>query len=139
MGQIETELQKFMKGVTRVKCYREVVKIYAPTCHGKCLDAVNRLAGYLSEKFGGVTVYDAEGSWFDEERREVVKEPVKVLQSGHHCLSPEEATDLAGAILDYAKEAKQEAIAIHEGSCFVASREQMLKAYEKLREKKPAL
>jgi len=139
MAEVETELQKFLKKVPQVTCFREVVKIYAPTCYGKCIDAVNKLADYMSEKLGGVTVYDAEGSWYDRERKEVIKEPVKVLQSGHHCLTPDEAADLAKAISNYAEEAKQQYLAIHEGTFFLASRKGMLEVYENLRKKKPIL
>jgi len=139
MAEVKTELQKFLAKIPKVACHREVVKIYAPTCYGKCLDAVNKLAKYLSKELGGVTVYDAEGSWYDEEKNRVETEPVKVLQSGHHCLTREEAENLAKAILNYAEEAKQRYISIHEGSFYIAERKAMLKTYEELRKAKPVL
>ncbi|MEM4603439.1 MAG: hypothetical protein QW842_06535 [Candidatus Nezhaarchaeales archaeon] len=63
---VEDKLEEFLRGIKGVTCFRERLKIYAPTCHGKCVDAVERLIKRVNEVIGGSTVYDAEGFWVSE-------------------------------------------------------------------------
>ncbi|MEM2188972.1 MAG: hypothetical protein QXG35_06540 [Nitrososphaerota archaeon] len=51
-----------MRGIKGVTCFRERLKIYAPTCYGKCIDAVEKLISNVNRVTDGSTVYDAEGS-----------------------------------------------------------------------------
>jgi hypothetical protein len=108
------------------------MKIYAPTCYGKCVDAVERLVKRVNEIFGGSTVYDAEGTWVAPDGR-VEREPVKVIEVGHHCTTPKDAEKFAEAIAKYAEEANQQAIAISQGSFYIAPTPALLEAYKRLK------
>ncbi|MEM4977364.1 MAG: hypothetical protein QXT64_08580 [Desulfurococcaceae archaeon] len=35
--RVEKALEKFLENIRGVTCFRERLKIYAPTCHGSCL------------------------------------------------------------------------------------------------------
>jgi len=135
VGEVEDEMRKWLRAIKGVTCYTEKMKVYAPTCYDRCLPAVQKLVAKLNTIFGGSTVYDAEGSWITDTRLE--KEPIKVIEIGHRCTEPETAKRFAEAITDYAKEAKQGAIAIHETDFFIARTTELLKAFEKLKEKVP--
>ncbi|MEM4976422.1 MAG: hypothetical protein QXT64_03750 [Desulfurococcaceae archaeon] len=134
---VEDKLEEFLKSIKGVTCFRERLKIYAPTCYGKCVDAVEKLISNINKVIGGSTVYDAEGSWISDGR--LYREPVKVIEAAHHCLSKDEAEAIAKAIVEYAKEARQEALAIYGSNFYIASVPELLKAYEKLVEKKPVI
>jgi hypothetical protein len=111
------------------------MKIYAPTCHGQCLPAVEKLINRVNSLFGGSTVYDAEGTWVSGDK--VEREPIKVIEVGHHCTTPDVAKQFAEAITEYAKEAKQEAIAIHQTDFYLANTADMIEAFKKIKEKIP--
>jgi hypothetical protein len=134
MSQVRDEIDRWLAGIRGVVCYTEKMKVYAPTCHGRCLPAVEKLISRVNELFGGSTVYDAEGTWLSPEGR-VVREPVKVIEAAHSCTAPETARRFAEAIVDYAREADQQAIAISQGSFFIAESREMIKALEELRGK----
>ena len=136
---MDDELDSFLEGIKGVTCLVERLKIYAPTCHGKCVPQVDRLIGEVNRVTGGSTVYDAEGSWFNEELGKVETEPVRVIEAGHRCFSEEEAGKLAEAISDYAKDAKQYSIAIYGSNFYIAETPELLEAYEKFKEKKPTV
>jgi len=138
MAQIEDSIEEWLRTVRGGICYTEKLKFYAPTCYGKCLDAVQKLATKINNVFGGSTIYDAKGCWINP-RGELECEPVKVIEAAHHCTNPEAAEKIAQALVDYAGEAKQEYLAVEEGSFFVAPSEEMAKAYENLKEKMPTL
>ena len=124
------EIEKFFKKFAG-KCFPEKLKIYAPTCYGKCIDAVEELNSKVLETFGGSTVYDAEGCWISEETGETECEPVKVIEVGHHCTDRETAKKLIQAIKDYAVKAKQYSVAVSQGSFYIAETEELVKAFEK--------
>ena len=131
MGSVEDELSTFLERISGVTCFRERTKIYAPTCRGKCISEVGKLIEKVNMLTGGSTVYDAEGSWIDPETGKVETEPVKVIEAAHHCLSREQAEKLVEALSEYAREAKQTAIAIYSGNQFyIAETPKLLKIYE---------
>jgi len=135
MGRVDDELEKFMAGIRAATCFRERMKVYAPTCHDKCMPAVEKLTERLDKVFGGSTVYDAEGRWFNPKTKEVEVEPVKVIEVAHHCTKEPEAKDAAEAIRDYAAEAKQYSISFDQGSFYIAETPELQKAYETLRKR----
>ncbi|MEM4977344.1 MAG: DUF3574 domain-containing protein, partial [Desulfurococcaceae archaeon] len=128
----------FLENIRGVVCFRERLKIYAPTCHGKCENMVKKLIDEVTNVAGGCTVYDAEGFWIDEEGH-INREPVKVVEAGHHCLSRQELERIARAITEYARSANQQAIAIYGSNFYIAPTTELLKAYEQLIAKKPVL
>lgn len=135
---VKDRLEEFLRSIRGVTCFRERLKIYAPTCYGRCTDAVERLAKRVSEVIGGCTVYDAEGLWVSEGGR-LEREPVKVIEAAHHCLSREEAERVVSAVAEYAREAKQEALAIYGANFYIAPTPELLKAYERMVERKPVV
>ena len=134
-GKLKDEIEKWLKNVEGVMCFTEKMKIYAPTCYGQCMDAVEKLIKKVNKIFGGSTVYDAEGSWVEDDR--VITEPVKVIEVGHRCTDPETAREFAEAIVEYAEEAGQSAIAIHQNDFYIAPTPELLKTYEKIKRKVP--
>lgn len=137
VSAVEDELRKFLNRIKGVVCLRERLKIYAPTCYGKCVGEVEELISRINEVIGGSTVYDAEGSWFNERLGRVETEPVKVIEAAHHCLSEEEARKIVEAIADYARKTNQTSVAVYEGNFYIAETPELLEAYKKFKEKKP--
>ena len=135
MSQVRDEIEAWLRGIKGVTCFTEKMKIYAPTCHDKCLPAVEKLIERINTIFGGSTVYDAEGTWVSDTR--VEREPVKVIEVGHRCAEPETARAFAEAIVEYAREANQNAIAIHQTDFYIAQTPEMIKAFKELKEELP--
>lgn len=133
MPQAEDELEKFLERIEGVTCFTETMRVYAPTCHGTCLDEVETLKERLDRIFGGSTVYDAEGRFFDETVGKVETEPVKVIEVAHHCLRPKDAKNIVESIRDYSRGADQNFLAISQGNFYIASREALLASLERLR------
>jgi cystathionine beta-lyase family protein involved in aluminum resistance len=136
MSQVRDEIEAWLKTIKGVTCFTEKMKVYAPTCYGKCLDAVEELIAKINEIFTGSTVYDAEGTWVTPEGR-VEREPVKVIEVGHRCTDPDSARRFAEAIITYAQKADQRTIAIYQNDFYIAQRPEMVEAFKKLKEKLP--
>lgn len=100
MAKVQDGLDRWLRRYANT-CFPERMKIYAPTCYGRCLSAVQRLVNGIVGLFGGATVYDAEGSWVDDNGN-VIREPVKVIEVGHSCLKEPEAQKLVQIINQYA-------------------------------------
>lgn len=130
---VEETLDEFLEGVSGVMCFPETVKVYAPTCDGKCEDAVQKLTENLTDAFGGSTTYNkATGCWFDEKKDRTLCEPVKVIEIGHRCSGKEDLSRLAKAIVGYARDTGQEAISIKNGNFFIADTPELQVAYEEV-------
>jgi len=96
-GRTRDALERWLERVARSaggECYADVVKFYLPTCNGKCRDAVDEFIDKINRLFGGSTNYDALGCWISEGGG-LICEPVVVVESAHHCTSPEEAEEKA--------------------------------------------
>lgn len=139
INNVEDELDRFLEGIKGVTCLTDMLRIYAPTCHGKCLLEVDRLIDSVNRVTGGSTVYDAEGSWFNEELGKVETEPVRMIEAGHRCFSEEDAGKIAEAISEYTRDAKQHSMAVYGSNLYIAETPDLLKAYEKFKEKKPTI
>jgi len=135
MSSVEDEIDKWLSGIKGVTCFTEKMKVYAPTCYGRCTDAVERLIEKINMLFGGSTVYDAEGTWIEDTK--VYREPVKVIEVGHRCTREDEARAFAEALVEYAKAADQHAIAVHQTDFYIASTPEMIEAFKKLKEQVP--
>lgn len=119
-GTPRDAVERWLEEVTRATggtCYVDTIKFYLPTCHGECEDAVRRFVDKINKLFGGSTNYRAEGCWVTDEG-EVLCEPVVVVESGHHCTNPEEAEEVAKALLRYAREADQQWLAVSQGNFY---------------------
>jgi len=135
LSQVRDEIESWLRGIKGVTCFTEKMKIYAPTCHDKCLPAVRKLIDRINTIFGGSTVYDAEGNWVEDTR--VIREPVKVIEVGHRCAEPDTARSFAEAIIEYAEEANQDYISIHQNDFYIAESAEMAKAFKELKEEVP--
>jgi len=132
MATIEDELRRFLMGVRGTVCFPDKTRIYAPTCYGECIDEVNKLIEEVNKLFGGSTVYDAVGSWYNEEKGIIETEPVKVIESAHNCLTKEGAERLMKAITNYGRRANQTAISVENGNQFyIARTEDLLQALKR--------
>ena len=130
---IEKIIDKWLTTVPNVSCYRERLKIFAPTCDDKCLPAVQKLIETVNELFGGSTIYDqATGCWFDEKNDKVLCEPVKVIEVGHNCSRKEDLVQLMDAIATYATKTEQDSLSIQNGRFYIAETDDLLNKYEKL-------
>lgn len=135
-NNIHDELEKWLREMigTEGTCFSEKMKVYAPTCYGRCIDAVERLIHKINEIFGGSTTYkEAEGCWINPEGKTEC-EPVMVIEVGHHCTDYPTARKFVEAIRDYAVEADQQAISISQGSFYIIPRTELELAMEKVRE-----
>ena len=131
--QVKQIIDKWLKDVPNVSCYRERLKIYAPTCGDKCLPDIQELIEKVNELFGGSTIYEqCTGCWFDEKNDKVLCEPVKVIEVGHNCSRKEDLVQLMDAIADYASKTKQDSMSIQNGRFYIAETEDLLDKYEKL-------
>jgi len=135
LSQVRDEIEAWLRGIKGVTCFTEKMKVYAPTCHDRCLPAVEKLISRINSIFGGSTVYDAEGTWVSDTR--VEREPVKVIEVGHRCAEPDTARAFAEAIAEYAEEADQQAIAIHQTDFYIAERPELIEAFKELKEEVP--
>ena len=130
---IKETIDKWLFSVPKVSCYRERLKIFAPTCDDKCLPAVQELINKVNTLFGGSTIYDqCTGCWFDEEKEAVLCEPVKVIEVGHNCSTKEDLTKLMAAITDYAVKTDQHSMSIQNGRFYITKRPELVKKYEEL-------
>jgi hypothetical protein len=134
-SQVRDAIEEWLKGIKGVTCFTEKMKVYAPTCYGKCIDAVNELIYELNKMFGGSTVYDAEGYYVMNGRE--VKEPVKVIEIGHRCTDSETARKFGEAVAKYATRAEQSAIAIHQNDFYIAETPEMLESLKAIKTKLP--
>ena len=134
MGRkVKQIIDKWLKEVPNVSCYRERLKIYAPTCDDKCFPAVQELIEKVNVLFGGSTIYDqCTGCWFDQKNEKVLCEPVKVIEVGHNCSRKEDLVQLMDAIADYATKTNQESISIQNGRFYIAETDDLLSKYEEL-------
>jgi len=139
VNNVDDELERFLGGIKGVTCLVERLKIYAPTCYGKCVPQVDKLISRVNRVTGGSTVYDAEGSWYNEEQGKVETEPVRVIEAGHRCFSEEEAGRLAEAVSDYARDAGQHSMAVYGSSFYIAETPELLEAYERFKDRKPTV
>ena len=121
MPSKKDELERWLESVVGKEgiCFTEKFKFYAPTCYGKCEDAVDELQTRINKIFGGSTSYSAEGCWFNPTKGEMECEPIKVIEVAHHCTDRKTAEELVKAIRDYTRKAKQEAISISQGSFYI--------------------
>lgn len=133
---VEDKLEEWLHEEVKDKlCFTERMKIYTPTCYGKCEHAVEKLVGAVNQIYGGSTVYDAEGSWFNEKKKVVETEPVKVIEVGHHCTDRKSALELARAITYYASEAKQKELGVFQGKFYLTKTPELQTAYKALKKK----
>lgn len=142
--QLETLIDKWLaeevKGEEKV-CHTEKLKIYAPTCKGKCEWAVNQLVDDVNKVLMGTTTYDkATGCWWSNEKKKVECEPVRVIEVAHSCQTGQQLTDIMAAIVKYGKQAEQHSISILNNRFFITETPELSKAFEALAEKqaKPA-
>ena len=126
------EVEKWLKSIEGPgkKCFKTQMKIYAPTCYGKCEIAVKELIAEVTDIYKGSTVYDAEGAWTTPQGQ-VETEPIKVVEMAHDCTNFEEGERLARAVTAYATKAKQHSISVHQGSFYISETPEMMKALKK--------
>ena len=120
-NKVESMLEEWLQGVQGRICFKEVMKVYAPTCDGQCEDAVQELADNLSKAFGGATIYEkATGEWFDNEENRIIKEPVKVIELAHSCADPQQLRTISTLITQYALKTNQKAVSVQNGRFYIA-------------------
>jgi hypothetical protein len=95
-------------------CLREKIRVYVPTCYGKCNTDAERVRARMTKLFKGSTTWRGTGSWYDD-KGNLVDEPIMVVESAHGNLCGKEAKIFVNIIQDYAKSAKQESISIENG------------------------
>lgn len=106
-------------------CFPEKMKVYAPTCYGKCVSSVDKLVHRINEIFGGSTTYrEVSGCWINPEGKTEC-EPVSVIEVAHHCTDYDTAKKFIDAIADYSIEADQQAISISQGSFYIIPRKEL--------------
>lgn len=116
-------------------CFPEVLKIYAPTCYGKCEDAVQALVDTVTNELFGSTTYDkTTGCWLDEDTDKIECEPVRVIEAAHHCQKKEQLDEIARAIVNYARRANQKSLSIHNNKFFILRKPALIAKFEEQRQ-----
>ncbi len=138
-GDVELELDKFLNSIRGRVCFTQVLRVYTPTCYGKCDEAVNELSADLARDFGGTTMYEkVQGCWVDPKDK-LECEPVKVIELAHECATRDDLRKLAKAIVKYSQKANQHSIGIRNGSFYIAESKELLERHllESLKEEAP--
>jgi len=112
------------KGVT---CLPEVVSVTLPTSCEGCFEATEMVKSFMAEAFKGYTATRADGCWWDSENREMVCEPVEVVESGHACMSPAEQDLFVNMIIEAGRMMDQSSMAIKTSRYLLIGKE----AYDK--------
>jgi hypothetical protein len=55
---VKAKLDEWLKTIPEVVCFTQKMKVYAPTCNGRCDREVDELITNLNEVLGGCTVYE---------------------------------------------------------------------------------
>lgn len=132
---IKSVIEDWLTKVPEALCFTEKMKIYAPTCRGKCEREVDILIDKMNHIFGGSTTYNkATGCWYDSSKEEIICEPTRVIEIGHNCSTKLKLEEAMKAITQYAVDSDQDAISIQNGKFYIAEREPLLTKYEELRE-----
>ena len=135
---IKSVIDKWLFEVPKVACYTERMKVYAPTCDGKCEKEVDHLIEKINKLFYGSTVYDkCTGCWLDEEKGEVECEPIKVIEVAHNCSAKEDLRQMMDALVDYAINTGQKSLSIQNGRFYVAKSQALISKYEELTKEVP--
>lgn len=66
MDDVERILTEWLGTVPEVTCFTQRLKVCAPTCYGKCEDAVDDLQHKLKMVLGGSTTYNDVTGCFRE-------------------------------------------------------------------------
>lgn len=137
-NDIKTKLDEWMKTIPDVVCFTQKMKVYAPTCYGKCEPEVEELISSLNKVLGGCTVYDrVTGCWFDDEKEAIECEPVRVIEAAHSCADNGTLAKIVSAIKIYADKTGQQAVSVVNGQFFIAETENLIKQFEKLQASLP--
>lgn len=129
--ELPDAIRGFLRTVKKAQCFKEKTRVYAPTCYGQCLPAVTKLISDLNEIFKGSTIFDAQGSWFDPDTKQVETEPIKVIEIAEKCTTIAKSRQFAKAIMEYGIKARQKALSIDQRDFFIARSPEIVKAYVK--------
>lgn len=128
--ELPDTINQWLRTVKKAQCFKDKLKVYAPTCYGQCLPAVNKLIADLNGIFKGSTVYDAHGSWLDDKGR-LETEPVKVIEIAEKCTTRTKSLQFAKALMEYGTKASQHSLGIDQQEFYIARSPQVVKAYVK--------
>ena len=130
--EIKSIVEEWLSKVPEVMCFRERMKVYAPTCAGECEAEVNTLVRKLTDLFGGSTTYEVcTGCWYDEDTSKVECEPTRVIELAHSCSNREDLRQMMDAIAEYAVNADQKALSIMNGHFYIAKKPHLVEKLEK--------
>jgi hypothetical protein len=138
-GSVEYELDKFLGSIKDNVCYTQTIRVFVPTCQGKCTQAVKTLHKELTDYFEGSTMYESVRGCWREPDGAMICEPVKVIELGHNCATREDLQALSKAIVKYSQVAKQHSIGIQNGSFHITESKRLLERHllESLKEETP--
>lgn len=135
---VREKLDQWLATVPGVTCFTQKMKVYVPTCYGKCEKEVGELISSLNEVLGGCTVYDTvTGCWFNDEENKMECEPVRVIEAAHSCADNAKLSKIVQAVATYAEKTGQQAVSIVNGQFFIAETEQLVSQFEKLQKTLP--
>lgn len=135
VGEMEDVLEEYLSSVKRlpgVKCYTRGIRIFAPTCFDGCVDAVDDLEKVVADLFQGSTSYmeqaesarskgGVRGCWYNPKDKELLCEPIRVIEAARGCMDERTAERLMEAIVAYGKRAGQQQLAVEGGSFYVGT------------------
>ena len=112
-------------------CLREKVRVYVPTCYGKCSTEAERVRLDLTKLFGGSTTWRGTGAWWDKKNKKTWDEPIIIVESVHKPLCEKEAKVFVNIIQSYATKAKQESVSVEGGftDFYIGSSKRFKKEY----------
>jgi hypothetical protein len=137
MQQVEDELNKFLKkleGVEGVYCLPDEIEIIFPSAcavddpearlrgikrEKDCPWATGELRSLMLDLFGGATIYNAIGGWYDDKLKSTIIEPVMVFRVGHNCQDAEKIREMGRKLEEIAKKTGQRSLTIVKDSKFL--------------------
>lgn len=100
-------------------CLPYTVQVIIPhTCRPNCRKAYEELRLSMTRLFGGTTTFTAEGAWVDDKGK-LVPDNVKVIESGHSCMTPSEEREFEQMVFRAARIARQDAMAVKTGQYII--------------------
>jgi hypothetical protein len=84
-----------------------------------CLWATGELRNLMLELFGGATIYNAIGGWYDDDLKSTIIEPVMIFRSGHNCRNVEDLRKLTYKLKEIAEKTGQKSLTIVKDSKFL--------------------
>jgi hypothetical protein len=102
----------------KVICHPYDLEVILPKRCPRCKEASEMLIDGMTHLFGGTTVYEAKGTWVDDDGR-IVRDENVVVESAHSCMSDEMQQAFYNLVMKCAYLADQDSVSMKQGKFFI--------------------